>query len=60
MCFIWCICLFEETLDQMQADMHQPSHSQDSRKSSIGCGAVWEKKKQRSVLLLELDVQVVA
>lgn len=33
----------------MQADMHQPSHSQDSRKSSIGCGAVWEEEKNNAV-----------
>lgn len=51
MCFIWCILSFfsKETLNQMQADMHQPSHNQDSRKEySQSVGPCEEGKKNNA------------
>lgn len=49
---VYCL-FFKETLNQMQADMHQPSHNQDSRKEySQSVGPCEEgKKKQRRLPL---------
>lgn len=55
MCFIWCICLFEETLNQCRQICTSQATAR-TREKNIGCGAVWEKRKKTTQVTTRHDL----